>query len=278
VLVNDDDGGYNALVQNHEATTTNHQTTSRGHILYAEDEESSRVSLSELLRKEGYTCDTAPDGVVAASMLRESRFDCLIADIKMLGNSELELIRNLPTTHAGLPVILVTGYPSVETAVESLKHPVLSYLVKPIDFDALLASVREAVFRRALVRQFEMTCAHLDQWRADMEQLTDGLKNSTRMTAANPMNVYLMITYRNILDALMGLKTVMEQSLSMSPVTKSAEPHGVAPLLLIEALRDTIAVLEKTKDAFHSRELGELRHRLENLLLISKEKQANGAI
>jgi CheY-like chemotaxis protein len=256
--------------------TTNNYAESRGHILYAEDEESSRISLSELLRKEGYTCDTAPDGIVAASMLKESRFDCLIADIRMLGNGNLELIRDLSKTQAGLPVILVTGYPSVETAVESLKHPVLSYLVKPIDFDALLASIREAVFRRALIRQFEMTCAHLDQWRAAMEQLTSGLKSSSRMTAGGPMTVYLMITYRNILDALMGLKTVMEQSLSTMPVGENAQPRGAAPLNLIEALRDTITVLEKTKDAFHSRELGELRHRLEDLLSISKEQRPTG--
>jgi DNA-binding response OmpR family regulator len=260
---------------NHETNSTQ-LPHSLGRVLYAEDDESSRVALSTLIRKEGYACETAVDGVVAASMLRESRFDCLIADIKMMGNSDLELVRDLSKTQKGLPVILVTGYPSVETAVESLKHPVISYLVKPIDFDALLAAVREAVFRRALIQQFEMTCAHLDQWRSDMEQLTSGLKSTARTAANGPMNVYLMITYRNILDALMGLKSVMEHSLATSPAGDTTEPRATAPLLLIEALRDTISVLEKTKDAFRSRELGELRHRLENLLLISKEQHPNG--
>jgi CheY-like chemotaxis protein len=239
---------------------------SRGHILYAEDEESSRDSLSALLRKEGYTCDTAPNGVEAASILRATPFDCLIADIKMLGNTNLELIRNLPHSQAGLPVILVTGYPSVETAVESLKHPVISYLVKPIDFDALLASVQDAVFRRKLLQQFDQTRISLEQWQRDLQQLAVGLLASPRMGTSGPMDVYLMITYRNILDALLGLKSVMEHSLSTTPPAQPVAPPNASPLLLIEALRDTIEVLEKTKDSFRSRELGELRHRLEQLL------------
>lgn len=264
----------------HETTPTHppNPIHSRGRVLYAEDEESSRVSLSELLKKKGYSCDTAPDGIVAANMLKQSQYDCLIADIKMMGNSKLELIRDLAKTQSGLPVILITGYPSVETAVESLKHPVLSYLVKPVDFDALLASVQQAIFRRQLIQQFEKTRTHLEEWRLEMERLTLGLKSSPRMSAMGPMEAYLMITYRNILDALLGLKTVMEQSLSINAESVIAEPRGSAPLLLIEALRDTISTLEKTKESFHSRELGELRHRLENLLLLSKENQTNGAV
>jgi DNA-binding response OmpR family regulator len=244
-----------------------------GRILYAEDEESARESVCALLRKEGYECDTVPDGLAAAQRLREEPYDCLIADIKMLGNANLELIRTATEIQAGLPVILVTGYPSVESAVESLKLPVVSYLVKPIDFEALLGAVRDAVFRSLLVRQFDVTRASLQQWFAEVGQLSEGLKSASRVPTSGPMDVYMMITYRNILEALMGLKTVMEHSLSVRPLGDEAPLAGPGPLVLVNALRDVIDVLEKSKDAFRSRELGDLRHRLEDLLHANEEQR-----
>jgi hypothetical protein len=157
--------------------------------------------------------------------------------------------------------------------VESLQLQVVAYLVKPVDFPVLLVAVREAVLRSLLLRQFEVTRASLQQWLSDMAQLADGLKRAPRVAVAAPMDVYLMVTYRNILEALLGLKTLMEHSLSTPPPASQSEPHGATPLLLIDALRDAIEVLEKTKDAFRSRELGDLRHRLEDLLHASKDQK-----
>jgi DNA-binding response OmpR family regulator len=255
----------------HITPVVNASPPTPGRILYAEDDETSRLSICELLRREGYDCVAAPDGVVAAELLGTERFDCLISDIKMLGNANLELIRAVPQLQPGLPVILVTGFPSVETAVESMNLPVMAYLTKPVEFPALLAAVREAVFRRQLLDQSEATCAHLRQWLADAGQLAEGLRRSPRTPTDGPAEIYLTLTYRNVVEALLGLKTVMEQSLpNRAPEAPSGSP-GTPPLILIDALRDAIAVLEKTKDAFRSRELGDLRRRLEDLLQMGRK-------
>lgn len=104
-----------------------------GHILLADDEESFLSTTARLLRREGYTCDCAKDASTAIQMLREQEYDVLISDIRMPGNDDLELIREASQIAKGLPVILITGYPTVQTAIQSVGVNVSSYLVKPID-------------------------------------------------------------------------------------------------------------------------------------------------
>jgi DNA-binding NtrC family response regulator len=120
------------------------------HILIADDEETFLYSTADLLRKEGYHCDCAPDGQTAAKMLRKDDYDLLIADIRMPGNGDLELIRDLPRIAEGLPVILVTGYPSMTTALESFHLPVVAYLTKPVEWQELLASVKDNAQKASL--------------------------------------------------------------------------------------------------------------------------------
>ena len=242
------------------------KSESLGRILYADDDKGWRDSISELLRREGYECVTATDGLEGAQKLREGRFDCLISEIRMLGNVNLELIHSVAKNQPGLPVILVTGHPSVATATESLKLPVVSYLVKPIDFGALREAVHDAMIRSLLIRQFEIARVNQQSWFAELRQITDGLKSAPRLPIAGPRDTYMMITFRNIMEALLGLKGVMEHSFSSQPQANGAAIGGRSPLLLIDALRDTIAVLEKSKDSFRSRDLGDLRKKLEQLL------------
>ena len=106
----------------------------RGHFLLVDDEETFLYSTAELLRREGYGCDCAPDSATATTMLGNNSYDLLIADIKMPGNAELEFIKALPRIADGIPVILVTAYPTLMTAIQSIQLRVAAYLVKPIDF------------------------------------------------------------------------------------------------------------------------------------------------
>jgi CheY-like chemotaxis protein len=242
------------------------ETPGRGRILYADDEAACLATFSNRLKKAGYECVTALDGLIAANLLGEQEFDCLISDIHMLGNTKLEFIRVVKEKHPGLPVILVTAYPSMDTAVEAFGLPVVSYLVKPFLPAALLSAVEAAVCRAQLLRQFDTTRRNLENWLGEVNQLAAGLRAAPRLPASGQMDSYLMITYRNTLEALLGLKSVMEMSLSVNPGSAARPGSGPSPLLLIEALHNAIGTLEKTKDAFRSKELGALRRQLENLL------------
>jgi len=123
----------------------NKRLARRGRILIADDEESFLYSTGDILRREGYECNCALDAKSAVEMLRKKQYDLLIADIKMQGNSDLQLIKKLPEIVGRMPVILVTGYPSLSSAVQSINLPVVGYLIKPFEFTELLAGVQGAI-------------------------------------------------------------------------------------------------------------------------------------
>lgn len=113
--------------------------------MLADDEETFLYSTCELLRRSGFRCDRAPNAATAAALLREQKYDLLIADVKMPGNAELELIRELPQLARNLPVILVTGYPPIDSAAVEMRLPVMAYLIKPFDFSELLEMVIKTI-------------------------------------------------------------------------------------------------------------------------------------
>lgn len=117
----------------------------QGHLLIADDDETFLHALAAVLEREGHVCTCAPDAATAAEELQRAACDVLIADIKMPGNTDLELIHELPQIAAGVPVILITGYPSLESAIAAIPLPVVAYLVKPPTFAQLFAAVNKAV-------------------------------------------------------------------------------------------------------------------------------------
>jgi DNA-binding response OmpR family regulator len=242
-------------------------------LLLADDEKTFLMATAELLRQEGYYCDTALDAPTAASMLRSAHYDVLIADIKMPGNPNLELIKQVARSIEGLPVIIVTGNSTLETAVDSLDLPVWGYLIKPLDFDALLQRIRIAL-------QFRHQYNVVHNQRRRTEELLDSVDIIESMMVRTgssdsqvPVETFIALTMRNIRGALDDLQRL---------VVPTQAIHGDAchllecprPARLLEALRDTITVLEKTKSAFKSKELGALRERLEKIVTEAQGPQS----
>ena len=93
----------------------------KGKILIAEDEEAFARALAELLQRHGYACSLGRDAEEAKRALQEDGFDLLVCDLRMPGNDELGLIQWLQSEVPGLPVVLLTGFPSLETAIRSVE-------------------------------------------------------------------------------------------------------------------------------------------------------------
>lgn len=232
-------------------------------LLLADDEKTFCFATAELLRMEGYHCDTAPDAPTAAAMLRASHYDVLIADIKMPGNPNLELIKQVARSIDGLPVILVTAYPSFETAVDALDLPVWGYLQKPLDMDLLLQRIRVALQFRHQFSVVHNQRRRVEEWLDSVEVVESLMVRAATPDTQVPVETFLALTMRNIYGALEDLQRLV--------LTESQQTQGDAchlmdcprPARMIEALNDAISVLEKTKSAFKSKELGALRERLE---------------
>jgi two-component system response regulator HydG len=118
-------------------------------ILIADDEPLFLRTTAELLRKAGYECSCAADGSAALQALSREPFDLVISDLNMPGNLKLELLREGRRQWPQIPLIIVTGAPSLPTAIESVRLGIADYLLKPVKFDDLLSSVRRALSNRA---------------------------------------------------------------------------------------------------------------------------------
>src|SRR5207245_5193800 len=147
-------------------------------ILIADDEETFLHSMGALLRLEGYACDCVRDAREAAAALEQHAYDLLITDIYMPGNAELEFLHDLQSRGVILPVIVVTGYPSVPTAVESLRLSVLDYLIKPVDFPVVLHCVSRAIDKGRVLRSLHKTQEQMREWLRTMEDLKRSLNVS----------------------------------------------------------------------------------------------------
>ena len=116
-----------------------------GKILIADDDETFLLATTDLLRREGYECYYAPDAKTVIQTLETVRFDLLISNINMPGNSELELIIKLKDIAEGLPIILITGSLHSDKQIQSLTPPVTACLNKPPDFEELLTHIRSSL-------------------------------------------------------------------------------------------------------------------------------------
>jgi two-component system response regulator AtoC len=135
-------------------------------ILIADDEPLYLRTTAELLRKAGFDCTTAPNGAAALEALSQKSFDLVLSDLNMPGNMKLELLRTGRTNWPDIPLIVVTGAPSLPTAIESVRLGITDYLLKPVKFDDLLSSIRRALAHHAQPRTATDAKAKPSQGRA----------------------------------------------------------------------------------------------------------------
>ncbi|WP_145175212.1 sigma-54-dependent transcriptional regulator [Rubripirellula lacrimiformis] len=114
-------------------------------ILIADDEPLYRNTTAELLRDEGYECMCVEDADDAISLLSEHSFDLILSDLNMPGNLKRELLKEGRTKYSHVPMIVVTGVPSISSAIDSVRLGIADYLLKPVKFEELLAAVQRAL-------------------------------------------------------------------------------------------------------------------------------------
>lgn len=114
-------------------------------ILIADDEPLYRDTTAELLRDEGYECRCVENAQDAIEVLRGHAFDLILSDLSMPGNLNLELLKEGRTRFSHIPMIVVTGVPSIPSAIESVRLGITDYLLKPVKFDELLKAIERAI-------------------------------------------------------------------------------------------------------------------------------------
>ena len=120
-------------------------------ILVVDDEEIVRLSCQRVLTEEGYEVQTRLSGPEALRLLAEELFDVAIVDLKMPGMDGIEVLQAIKRDYPHIPVIMITGYATVESAVEAMKSGAFDYLPKPFTPDEVAVVVKKALETRSLM-------------------------------------------------------------------------------------------------------------------------------
>ena len=114
-------------------------------ILVVDDEPAHRKMLDAVLSAEGYEVVQAADGSEAIAQIEKGFFDLILMDIRMQHTSGIEALKSVREISPGIPVVMMTAYASVDTAVATLKSGAFDYLTKPLDIDELKIMLAKAL-------------------------------------------------------------------------------------------------------------------------------------
>ena len=119
--------------------------STRNTILVVDDDTAHRTMLRTLVGGWGYEISEADDGGAAIDMVRQQPYDLVLMDVRMIKVSGLEALAAIKSINPAIPVVIMTAYSSVETAVAALKQGAHDYLTKPLDFDKLRITLERAM-------------------------------------------------------------------------------------------------------------------------------------
>ncbi len=122
-------------------------------VLVVDDEKAIRDSIKMTLEYEKFEVSFAEDGPTALSKISQSNFDLVLLDIKMPGMDGLKVLQSIKEGPSDVPVVMISGHGTIETAVEATRRGAFDFLQKPLDRDKLLIVVRNAVERKRLVSE-----------------------------------------------------------------------------------------------------------------------------
>jgi C4-dicarboxylate-specific signal transduction histidine kinase len=222
-------------------------------ILLVDDEPKTLLVSSDILRLDGYDVDTARDGREALEKFSPGRHSAVVTDIRMPGMSGIELVERIRERDQAVPIVILTGYATVETATRAVSAGAFEYLFKPIDFDKLKVTLRRAIERYKLV----------EENRRLVEQLT--IANRNLEVLANELELKISRRTRDLAQHRDLLENVVESiptgiamlDASGNIVSKNAafERLGEAGAELVRLLEPEIRAIAAGGPALRGREI-----------------------
>jgi len=115
------------------------------HILVVDDDPSHLTVLKTIIKSWGYTVSSTDDGTHAVESVKERPFDLILMDVRMTQMSGIEALKKIKDYNPAIPILIMTAYSSVDSAVEALKAGAYDYLTKPLDFEVLKLTLERAL-------------------------------------------------------------------------------------------------------------------------------------
>lgn len=248
---------------------------SAGKILVVEDDDLFATMMAERLGKYGHEITSVGDLASAVQALGRQSFDVVVADLHLPGNDD-GLPDALLAETGNTPVILITGSPTVDSAVRSVESNVFAYRVKPFEMSAFAATVDQAIAHGRLQTRLEDSQRRYQA----LDQQLEALRQVATARAHKDINQSLADYLRLLLGSSGSALAEAIEVLAVLEKDRLAEPvrhlsrHPEAELFRA-ALEEAVEVLEKTRNSFKSKELADLRRRLERALRLAGEEHGS---
>jgi len=166
-------------------------------ILIIDDEKAIRKTLTEILSYEGYKIEEASDGEEGLKKFKEKNYDVVLCDIKMPKLDGIEFLVKAREINPNIPVIMISGHGTIETAVEAVKKGAYDYIAKPPDLNRLLITIRNATDKTSLVTETKVLrrkVSRVEEMIGDSSAITK-IKDTIEKVA--PTDARVLITGEN---------------------------------------------------------------------------------
>lgn len=238
-------------------------------VLLIDADESLGHITRELLQQSGWPCELVHDGDTALDHLDNGQYDIVVADIMEPDEHWLYFLEQSQACPLPPTVILLTASSDIRMALASLEKGAFACKIKPLDIDELLDTVEEASRRNRLLRGLSREKERNREVAWQMRALDHMVQaNSTAQLVNAGTREYVGTVLTSAIGSLMDVLGLMD----MAPLPEGhpawqARHPDIATYR--EAIHHSIKVLEATKSAFKSRELAELRRKLDVLLQVT---------
>jgi two-component system, NtrC family, nitrogen regulation response regulator NtrX len=181
-------------------------------ILIIDDEKAIRKTLSEILSYEGYKLEEAGDGEEGLKRIREKEYDVILCDIKMPKIDGIEFLEKAKELNPDIPIIMISGHGTIETAVEAVKKGAYDYISKPPDLNRLLITIRNAMDKTSLVAETKVLKRKVSRMQEMVGDSVPILKIKETIEKVAPTEARILITGENGVGKELVARWVHEKS------------------------------------------------------------------
>jgi signal transduction histidine kinase len=145
-------------------------------VLVVDDEDSVVVTIKAILQLDGYAVATTTSGVTARQMVRDTEYDLVLTDLRLEDGDGLDVLKAVRERYPETVTIMLTGYASLESAIQALRAGAYDYLVKPSEVEELRSTVARGLERRRLGQELRLRIAELQQANREIADLNSSLQ------------------------------------------------------------------------------------------------------
>ncbi len=236
-------------------------------VLVVDDEESVVVTIKAILQLDGYTVATTTSGAQARKMVRDVEYDLVLTDLRLEDGDGLDVLKAVGESYPETVTIMLTGYASLESAIQALRAGAYDYLVKPSEVEELRATVARGLERRRLGQELRLRVAELadlnaslqariDEATAELKERYEQLKELDRMKSQ-----FLSIASHELKTPITAMSGFLQVALRR--VRRLSQGEAAAPVA--EGLRGITEQLEVVY-----RQTGKLARLVDELLDVSR--------